>query len=423
MIEQAGRHVPKIYRRENCRLCLNSNLTLLFALKPTPPAEWYFRGDARQAAAVPFPLDLYFCEDCKHVQLLDVIDPIDLFTNYFYESKTSPGLLDHFAKYATRVAEICQLSPESLVVDVGSNDGTLLENFKQLGFKVVGVEPSYSLSQMCNTKGIKTYNSFLNTKIVETILRDNGDAALVTANNVFAHNDDLHNMAKCVSMLLAEGGIFIFEVSSVLHTMTGMVIDYIYHEHLSYHSLISLEPFLKLHSLQLLDVEIIDTKGGSYRVYAQKSSNPVKKSGNLIEALRNEISSGIDSPDFYKGIYHQISQQKNQLHEYLKGLPRDAVIAGYGASATSTTLVYEFDLIEIIEYLVDDNPIRHGNYLPGTNLKVHGPDYLLVNKPTHVIILAWRFSQMITSKLIKRLPEGVTFIVPLPKFETLRIGE
>ena len=423
MNQKSDRKVPGIYKRTNCRLCLNSNLRLLFALTPTPPAEWYFSGEDRKAAAVSFPLDLYFCEDCKHVQLLDVLNPEDLFANYFYESNTSPGLVDHFAEYSKVVLEKCRPLAGALIVDIGSNDGTLLEHFTRLGYRSIGIEPSKALSKMCNSRGIKTYNSFLNFKVVHDVLKDNGFATLVTANNVFAHNDDLHGMAKCIDMLLTDGGIFVFEVSSILHTIRGLVFDYIYHEHLSYHSLISLIPFLERFSLQIFDVEVIDIKGGSYRVFAKKSSSPIKKSDRLIDALEIEVSSGLKNADFYIEMYQGVIRQKQRLNQYLRSLPKDSTIVGYGASATTTTLTYEFQLNETISFLVDDNPIRHGKFLPGTDIKVYPPHQLEAQTPTHIIILAWRFSQMILTKLFKTLPNGIIYIVPLPEFKIIRSGE
>ncbi len=423
MSQNSARKIPRIYKRTNCRLCLSSNLQLLFALTPTPPAEWYFVGEDRKATTVSFPLDLYFCEDCKHIQLLDVLDPEDLFANYFYESNTSPGLVNHFAEYSRVVSEKCRLLAGALIVDVGSNDGTLLEHFAQLGHRVIGIEPSKNLSKMCNSRGIKTYNSFLNREVVHDVLKDNGYAELVTANNVFAHNDDLHCMAECINMLLADGGTFVFEVSSILHTMKGLVLDYIYHEHLSYHSLISLVPFLERFSLQVFDVEIVDTKGGSYRVFAKKSSSQIKKSDRLINALEVEASSGLNNADFYIQMYQEMIRQKKKLNEYLGSLPKNTKIVGYGASATTTTLTYEFQLNETISFLVDDNPIRHGKFLPGTDIKVYPTYQLETETPTHIIILAWRFSQVILAKLFKSLPDGIIYIVPLPQLKIIRSGE
>lgn len=423
MPNNSPRKIPIHYRRENCRLCLSKNIELLFSLEPTPPAEWYFRGKDRDATAVSFPLDLFMCNSCKHVQLLDVLDPQTLFSEYFYESVSSPGLAKHFQEYANDVSSLLQLLKNSLIVDIGSNDGLLLKQFEKLGYRVIGIEPSVILAQQCNLDGLLTYNSFLNNESVENIITNHGHADLVTANNVFAHNDDLANMAECVSKLLVDNGVFVFEVSSLLHTMKGLVFDYIYHEHLSYHSLISLIPFLRRFSLQIFDMEIVGTKGGSYRVYAKKTPILVEKSERLSHALDLELSSGLESPLFYKKIHQDLQGLKNELHVYLSNLPPDAVIAGYGASATTTTLTYEFELNHIIDYLVDDNSIRHGNFLPGTNLQVFNPQHLNVQVPSHVIILAWRFSQMILEKLFKTLPKGITFIVPLPQLKIIRNGE
>ena len=423
MPNMSSRKIPKHYRRENCRLCSSKNIELLFSLEPTPPEEWYFNGKDRDATSVTFPLDLFMCRSCKHVQLLDVLDPQTLFSEYFYESVSSPGLAQHFRRYANEVTSFLELTKDSLVVDVGSNDGLLLKEFEKLGCRVVGIEPSASLAQQCNVEGIRTYNSFLNEQSVENVIKNHGHANLVTANNVFAHNDDLANMAECIGELLVENGVFVFEVSSLLHTMKGLVFDYIYHEHLSYHSLISLIPFLQRFSLRIFDVEVVDTKGGSYRIYARKSPIEVEKSNRLVCALDLELSSGLDTPFFFQQIYREVKELKKELQNYLRKLSSDSVIVGYGASATSTTLTYEFELNQIIDYLVDDNPIRHGNFLPGTNLQVYHPEHLNMQVPSHIIILAWRFSQMILDKLFESLPSGITYIVPLPQLKIIRNGE
>jgi len=412
--EQKLRKAPDYYRRDNCRLCQGTNLELLFSLVPTPPAEWYFRGEDRQATSVSFPLDLFMCKSCSHVQLLDVLDPKSLFSDYFYESVTSPGLAQHFHEYASEVSTKVGLARGDLVVDIGSNDGLLLKEFRDLGYQVIGIEPSKNLAQKCNSTGIRTYNSFLHETVVEQVIVDSGQACLVTANNVFAHNDDLREMARCTSQLLKDGGIFVFEVSSLLHTMKGLVFDYVYHEHLSYHSLLSLEPFLKEFSLQIYDAEVVETKGGSYRVYSKKALSPLPKSPRLMSAIREEISSEIDTFAFYKKIYKRITNQKNQLHMYFEQLPEDAKVVGYGASATSTTLIYEFSLQEKLSYLVDDNPIRQGCFLPGSNLEVFSPEYMFEDSPTHVLLLAWRFKEMIINRIKNSLPKECVFIVPLP---------
>jgi hypothetical protein len=169
-------------------------------------------------------------------------------------------------------------------------------------------------------------------------------------------------------------------------------------------------------------VEIVNTKGGSYRVYAKKSDVPVAKSKRLIEAIRNEFEIGLGSPDFYLEIYEDIMKQKESLRSYLLKLDKDSVVVGYGASATTTTLSYEFGLTKSLDYLVDDNSIRHGNFLPGTNIEVHSPERLRDKPPTHVIILAWRFSQMILDKISDTLPKDTIFIVPLPEFQIVEKG-
>ena len=410
---------PTSIRSTRCRLCLSESLELLFSLKPTPPAEWYFPESHRSATSRTFPLDLVICHNCYHVQLVDVLDPQALFSNYFYESQTSPGLISHFAKYAQSVSREVDLMPGALVVDIGSNDGTLLENFQRLGFRVAGVEPSIGLSNYSNSRGIKTYNSFLNMETVRAISANLGMVDLITANNVFAHNDDLRGMAECINALLKPGGKFVFEVSSILHTIKGSVFDYIYHEHLSYHSLISLIPFLKEFELNIFHVEIIHTKGGSYRVYAEKGRPKRGLTRDLDEALRLEYREGLENTFFYTSMMNRVRTQKEKLLSFLKDTNKNSSLVGFGASATTTTLAYEFELVDKIKYLVDDNPIRHNCLLPGTDIKVYSPEHMENEPNSAVILLAWRFSDLILPKLKGQNNTSKVIIKPLPEFSLI----
>ncbi len=412
---------PNSLRVTRCRLCLSNDLELLFSLKPTPPAEWYFPETHRKATERLFALDLFFCQRCFHVQLVDVIDPVALFSNYFYESQSSPGLHTHFKNYASHVAKKLELADRALVVDVGSNDGTLLQNFQILGYRVAGIEPSENLSSSCNSRGILTYKSFMNSTVTRQILSELGSADLVTANNVFAHNDDLRGMAECISNLLKPGGFFVFEVSSILHTMKSSVFDYIYHEHLSYHSLMSLIPFLNEFGLRIFDIDLIETKGGSYRIYAQKGKSTFEPSKIFKNVLEIEHAHGLENPSFYKTEMKRIGSQKDKLWQYLKQNPNISSLIGYGASATTTTLVYEFDLIHKIRYLVDDNPIRHDCLLPGTDIRVFAPEHIKDDPQDTLILLAWRFSELIIPKIMSMHLSSKLLIKPLPEFQTIKL--
>ena len=261
------------HRRTTCRLCGSNRLELAFHMKPSALAELYLKPEVSDSAKNVFPLDLYICNECGHAQLLNVIDANALFPNYIYESHTSPGLSDHFLKYSKDVASKLNLEYGCRVVDVGSNDGTLLKHFKKLGFNVLGVDPAKSIAARARKAGIPTIDGFMNTETARLVLQTMGAPAdLVTANNVFAHSDDLGEMAKAISSVLSNTGTFVFEVSYLLDTVKGLVFDYIYHEHLSYHSLRPLIRFLEMHGLVLFDVDRVHVKGGSIRCFAQKKA-------------------------------------------------------------------------------------------------------------------------------------------------------
>jgi len=395
----------------------------ILELAPTPPAEWYFPPGAETPTKETFPLELFFCQDCFHVQLIHVLDPVQLFTSYFYESKTSPGLDQHFTELAHYLIGFLALKSNDLVVDIGSNDGLLLSKFDMEGLRVVGIEPSHNLAEKCRQKNILVVNDFLSDQSVDVIIKNFGYPRLITANNVFAHNDDLFGMAKNVRKLMSEDSVFVFEVSSLLDMISGKVFDWIYHEHLSYHSLTSLIPFLKSAGLVVWMVQNVDTKGGSLRVFASRSDCVVPRDPFLSVAsqLQREKASGLQEFITYASFADGIERSRQEVRIQLsKAKERGRKIIGYGASATTTTLIHHFGLIEFLDFLVDDNPVRWGCLVPGTSLEVKSPSILAELMEYDLLVTAWRYKNSIISRNLNALRSNkVRVIVPLPSLEVL----
>ncbi|MBY0522088.1 MAG: class I SAM-dependent methyltransferase [Gemmataceae bacterium] len=412
---------PFYRRRTTCRLCNSTDVACAFQLEPSALAEWYLPPARAHEATERFPLDLFLCKSCGHVQLFDVIDPVRLFANYVYTSASSPGLEEHFRRYADAVADRLTLAPESLVVDVGSNDGTLLRQFSQRGMRVVGIDPAREIARDATAKGIPTVCGFMDRETAGRILSEHGPAQLCTANNVFAHNDELGDMADAIASLLADDGAFVFEVSYLLDTVQGLVFDFIYHEHLCYHSVKPMEAFLRRHGMHLFDVEWVPSKGGSLRGFAQKLGGPRGVSPHVAEFVAREESAGLYETATYGAYIARVNRLRDQTTAYLQDCrAHGKSVAGYGASATVTTLLHHFKIGEMIDFLVDDNPIRPGTLSPGFGKPVKSPQALYDDKPDVVLIAAWRFAEAIIKRHPAYLQQGGTFIVPLPVFREHR---
>ncbi len=397
---------------KSCRLCKNTNMSMRFALAPTPPAEWYYTEEFKHLTNETYPLNVYQCEACGHVQLIDIIDPKVLYGNYFYTSQSSPGLCEYFKKYFTELTQFLNLPPRSIIADIGSNDGIFLQNFLYADFEVIGIEPSKTVAEIAKSKGINTINSFFDEHTVSEILEIHGEIDLITANNVFAHNDDLSGMLKCIHSVLKPSGYFVFEVSNLHDTIFNKVFDFIYHEHLSYHSVKPLKKFMTTHNMSLFHVERTQSKGGTLRCYCKPSTNSALVYSSVDKYIEFEEKSGLYSASTYDSYCNEVKLVgENFKNKLLKAKQEGKLIAGYGASATVTTLIYHFDISNLIDFLVDDNPIRHGTYSPGHHIKVLHPSEIKKQGVDVVAILAWRFEQQIRQKHSDLLAE-TDVIVP-----------
>lgn len=402
--------------RTTCRLCESSKVELGVPIKASPIADAYVPATRLNEVQELFPLDLYLCHDCGHVQLLDVVNPEILFADYIYTTSISLGLVEHFRRYADEIVRRYSPAPDALVVDIGSNDGTLLKFFKSNGLRVLGVDPAREIAHKATTEGVPTINAFFTHVLARQIRRENGPAALVTANNVFAHSDQLPDMADGICELLADDGIFVFEVSYLVDILEKKLFDTVYHEHLCYHSISPLVSFFKRHGMELIDVERLSNKGGSIRVSVQKRGGPRKTTTVVSELLSLETRMNLTKPGVFKSYAADLERLKQALHVLLESVrSKGKTIAGYGASATVTTLIYNFELGHFLDFIVDDNVSRHGLFSPGYHIPVLPPAALQEKKPSHVITLAWQYATPILRKNVKYLEQGGHFILPLPE--------
>ena len=242
-------------KKSNCRLCQSADLVSVLKLASTPPANAFISKEKLQIKQKKYPLEIFFCKNCFHVQLTEVVNPKELFENYVYVSGTSNVFVNHFLNYSKDIVQRFNPSPDRYVLDIGSNDGTLLKFFKSMGYSVLGIDPAKEISKQATKEGINTINGFFNLETSQIIEKKYSKASVITANNVFAHCDDLSGMTEAISKLLAPGGIFVFEVSYLVDVYKKTLFDTIYHEHLSYHSVSPLINFFKSKKMELIDVK------------------------------------------------------------------------------------------------------------------------------------------------------------------------
>lgn len=398
-----------------CRLCDSTNLTLALRLPPSPIGDAFVPVSQSHIVQPEYPLDLNLCSDCGHLQLGHVLDSEALFRDYLFETHTSLGLVNHFKKYCEDVLVAHPARPGDLVVEIGSNDGSLLKFFRDSGLRVLGIDPARRPAENANRSGVPTLVDFFSSGLARSIAKDEGKAAIVAANNVFAHADHLFDMAVGVRELLAEDGLFVFEVSYLVDIVERLLFDTIYHEHLSYHSIKPLVRFLQRAGLELIDVQRIATKGGSIRCTAQLAGRNQPVSHSVRELLDLEAQMGIDRPEIYSALQRKIEAIRNELLQWIAPLiDAGQTVAGYGASPTATTLMYAFQLQHQLACLFDDNPIKHGLLSPGQHLPVYSSADLNTRRPAITIILAWNYAEPILRRNEAYLASGGKFLIPLP---------
>lgn len=406
-------------RRTTCRLCGSSRLSLVLELAPTPPANAFVPAADRDKPQEAFPLDVFFCEDCAHVQLLDVVDPRVLFENYVYVSGTSPVFVRHFAAYADDV--IARFAPPAggLILDIGSNDGTLLRQFKNRGYRVLGVDPAKDIARQATESGIETIAGFFTVDLAGSVRAERGPASVITANNVFAHADDLAGIVRGIRSLLADDGVFVFEVSYLVDVYEKTLFDTIYHEHVAYHSVKPLVRFLKEHGLELIQALRVDSHGGSLRGIAQPAGGPRPVDRSVADLVALEEGLGLHRADTLQSFAAKIDRLRDELNGLLRRLKAEGKsVAAFGAPAKATTLMYHFGIgPDVIDFIVDDSPLKQGLFSPGMHIPVLPSQAIYDRKPDYVVILAWNFAAPIMDKNAAYRQGGGHFIVPLPTVE------
>jgi SAM-dependent methyltransferase len=408
---------PAPSRRHHCRHC-GARLDLILADLGSTPVSNDLLGPDRVDGPEPFyPLRAFVCRVCRLVQLPDFFKADELFReDYVYFSSYSDSWLAHCRRYAETMIERYSLGPGSRVVEIGSNDGALLEFFKQASVSVLGVEPSQSVADAAVVRGIPTIQRFFGVRTASDLVDQGAAADLVVANNVLAHVPDINDFVAGVALILKRGAAATFEFPHLLKMIKLNQFDTIYHEHFSYLSLLAVERIFAQAGLRVFAVDELETHGGSLRVYACHIDAPVAESESLLALRAQERAAGLDGDDLYLRYAEQIRETKRLLLELLIGLKREGkTIVGYGAPAKGNTLLNYCGIgRDMLDFTTDRSPHKQGRFLPGTRLAILPPSAIDEVRPDYVLILPWNLEQEITRQLAQIREWGGRFIVPIP---------
>lgn len=405
-----------IRKISSCRVCRKNNFTKVFNFGPTPLANEFLEKEKVDREELSFPLEGYFCNNCTFLELGHVVDPKILFGNYVYVSSTSKVFVNHFKKFAQDVYTRFNLTQNSLVIDIGSNDGILLKPFKELGVNVLGIEPAKKIAQIAKKDGIDTIAEFFSAPLAKKIVNRKGKAKIVTATNVFAHIDDLDEVIKGLKILLYNDGVFIMEAPYLIDFLEKRYFDLVYHEHLSYWSIKPLVELFKRFSMIVFDVQKVSAHGGSIRVFVKREEGLHKKEKSIDEFLKLEEEKKLGEIKTYLKFQKEVEKNRVSLLTLLADLKaKNKKIAGYGAPAKGNTLLNYFGIgTEILEFIVDDNPWKQGLYSPGKKIPVVSSKALYEKRPDYLLILAWNFADSIIKMHRKFRESGGKFIIPVP---------
>ncbi len=370
-----------------CRICGNSNLKRVVSLGYQPLANNLLNKVSDKCEL--YPLEVNYCDNCHNCQLSVSVNPKKMFVNYIYTSSTSKSFRDHFARAAKKYSRDLKLNKKkSYIIDIGSNDGVGLKPFKDLGFKnILGIEPAKNLAKLANKNNIKTFNGFLEKKNLKKIKKN---ADLILASNVFAHSDKLKEMAECMFKLLSNKGTIIIEVQYLMNTLKDLTFDNIYHEHFNYWSLTSLSNFFKQFDAKIIKSEKFDTHGGSLRVYIKKDKKAnVEKS--VKQMLKEEEKFGIKKFKTYKEFGEKVYKIRENVRKNIVKLKnKNKLIIGYGAPAKATTALNFYGISNEIDYIIEDNKLKHNKFIPGVNIPIKSK-LNIKNKKNVILVLAWNF--------------------------------
>ncbi len=402
--------------RSSCRSCGSTDLERFLNLGEVPLANAFVSPADRSKPEPTVPLEVYYCCGCSLIQLRHVVRPEVLFSHYLYRSGTNATIFDHNERLATQVIQGLQLTPEDLVVEAASNDGSLLTCFRQRGIRVLGVDPAQNLAELARLAGVETWADFFHAAVAERIRKEKGPARVVIANNVLAHVDEPVGFLTACHSALAPGGFVVVEVPYLAEMLEHLEYDTIYHEHLCYFSVTALVRLFERSGVHLHRVDRIPIHGGSLRLWASEAE-PGGQDDSVQMLLTQERACGLDRLEPYMEFAYRVEQNRRRLTDLLADLrAQGKSVAGYGAPAKGTTLLNYCGLTEEdIPYTVDRSELKVGKLTPGGRIPILPVETIFQRQPDFVLILAWNFAAEIMDFLQPYRARGGRFILPIPE--------
>ena len=404
-------------RRTRCRACEGERLSLVLDLGLQPLANAFLRDPAEAATELRFPLEVHRCLDCSLVQLVDVVDPEILFRDYIYVTGTSDTMARHNRAYAEAVVGELGLGRGDLVVEVASNDGSLLRCFQERGVRTLGVEPARNIAQMARERGIETVSEFFGLEVGEALRNQYGPAMAVVANNVLAHVDDTRSFLAGCAALLGDGGRVVVEFPYLGDFLARLEYDTVYHEHLCYFSILPLLALYRKVGLAITRIDRVPVHGGSLRIWAALGGSRPQHAEPVLALAEEERARGYDAPELYQRFAQGVARQRQRLQALLEDLRRKgARLAGYGALAKGNTLLNYCAIgPETLPFIVDRSPLKVGRWTPGSHIPVRPVAELEGAGVDHLLILAWNFADEIMEQQRHFAAGGGRFVLPLPE--------
>ncbi len=402
-----------------CRLCGSGRLRSFVDLGATPPCELFLPAEALERPEVTYPLHVRVCEGCLLAQLPPLITPEETFTEYAYFSSFSTSWVEHARRFVDGAVQ--RLGPEPFVVEVASNDGYLLQHAVARGIRCLGIEPSVNVGEAARAKGVPTLTAFLTPETGAQVRAEHGPADLVCLNNVYAHIPDVVGFTQGLRALVADDGWLSIEVQHLLTLVQRTQFDTIYHEHFQYYTVLTAQRALASGGLALVDVELLDTHGGSVRLWAR----PAEAAGEPAQAVRDvlaaEEAAGLHTADGHDGFAEAVSRVRDDLVAFLIDARRAGKkVVGYGAPGKGNTLLNFCGIRpDLLAYTVDRNPYKHGRFTPGTRIPVLPPDRIADDRPDYVLVLPWNLRTELTEQLAYVREWGGRLVFPIPTLEVI----
>ncbi len=399
-----------------CRSCGSPDGALILDLGLQPMANNFLRPEDLSKPEPKFPLRLAVCRACWLLQITDLVPPVKLFAEYLYFSSFSDQMLQHACEAANRYVREFKLKRDTLVVEIASNDGYLLQFFRDAGVPCLGIEPAVNIAKVARTKGIETLEEFFGCALAERLAREGRRADLVLGNNVFAHAPDTNDFVAGLRTLLKPGGRIVLEFPYAAEFIENSEFDTIYHEHVFYFSLTALEPLFARHGLSIFHIERLPLHGGSLRIFAGLTgAHPVQ--GSVQVLLAEEKLKGLNSLSYYEGFANRVQDLKRSLLRLVNELDAQGKsLAAYGAAAKGTTLLNFCGLDQQrLRFVADRSTYKQGRLTPGTHIPIVPPDRLVADKPDYTLLLTWNFADEILQQQKAYRQNGGKFIIPIPK--------